>query len=141
MAASPPVLTMQSGAIPPDQGQQQQQPATNVEYGPQNPLHGDQEALERLCGLTKEEAQRIVSEIVQPIRTSWSTDRIMKMPNWLKSTEYDKGKQILGWDPASRTYFDAIAYARQQNQETDYSYLEKYVNNITQTCRRNFAVT
>jgi hypothetical protein len=63
----------------------------------------------------------------------------MKMPNWLKNTEYDKGKQILGWDPITRTYFDAVAYYRQNNQETDYSYLEKYVNNITQTCRRNFA--
>src|ERR1035441_2335295 len=63
----------------------------------------------------------------------------MKMPNWLKNTEYDKGKQILGWDPISRTYFDAVAWYRQNNQETDYSYLEKYINNITQNCRRNFA--
>lgn len=139
MAASPPVLTMQSGAMPPDQGQQGQVPSTNVEYGPQNPLHGDQEQLERMCGLTREEGQRIVAEIVQPFRTQWATDRIMKMPNWLKNTEYDKGKQILGWDPISRTYFDAVAWYRQNNQESDYSYLEKYVNNITQTCRRNFA--
>jgi hypothetical protein len=121
------------------QGQQQQQPTTNVEPSPQNPLHGDKDSPGRLGGLTTEEAQRIVGEIVQPTRTQWSTDRIMKMPNWLKNTDYDKNKQILGWDPASRTYFDAVAYARQQNQETDYSYLEKYVNNITQTCRRNFA--
>jgi hypothetical protein len=92
---------MQSGAMPPDQGQQGQVPSTNVEYGPQNPLHGDQEQLERMCGLTREEGQRIVAEIVQPFRTQWATDRIMKMPNWLKNTEYDKGKQILGWDPIS----------------------------------------
>ena len=111
----------------------------NVEHSPQNPLRGDQEALERMCGLTKEEGQRIVGEIIQPFRTQWATDRIMKMPNWLKNTEYDKGKQILGWDPISRTYFDAVAWYRQNNQESDYSYLEKYVNNITQTCRRNFA--
>jgi len=139
MAASPPVLTMQSGAMPPDQGQQQPQPSPNVEHNPQNPLRGDSEQLERMCGLTKEEGQRIVGEIIQPFRTQWATDRIMKMPNWLKSTEYDKGKQILGWDPISRTYFDAVAWYRQNNQESDYSYLEKYVNNITQTCRRNFA--
>jgi hypothetical protein len=130
---------MQSGASLPQQGTQQDKPAPNVERSPQNPLRGDQEQLERMCGLTKEEGQRIVGEIIQPFRTQWATDRIMKMPNWLKSTEYDKGKQILGWDPVSRTYFDAVAWYRQNNQESDYSYLEKYVNNITQTCRRNFS--
>jgi hypothetical protein len=129
---------MQSGEQPAAQGQQQTAPP-NIEHNPQHPLRGNKESQQRRSGLTKEEEQRIVSEIIQPFRTQWATDRIMKMPNWLKSTEYDKGKQILGWDPISRTYFDAVAWYRQNNQESDYSYLEKYVNNITQTCRRNFA--
>ena len=138
MAASPPVLTMQSGGMPQMQGQQQT-PLVNAESTPQNPQRGDKDAVARKSGLTKEQEDRIVAEIISPFRTQWSTDRIMKMPNWLKNTEYDKGKQILGWDPISRTYFDAVAWYRQNNQETDYSYLEKYINNITQTCRRNFA--
>ncbi len=137
MATSPPVLTMQSGGNIPASPQQQTTPSL-AEKTPQNPQHGDSQSLDRLHGLTKEQGERIVHEIIQPFRTQWATDRIMKMPNWLKSTEYDKGKQILGWDPITRTYFDAVAYYRQNNQETDYSYLEKYVNNITQTCRRNF---
>ena len=138
MAASPPVLTMQSGGNLPSSPQQTTTPAT-AEKTPQNPQPGDSQSLDRLHGLTKEQSERIVGEIIQPFRTQWATDRIMKMPNWLKNTEYDKGKQILGWDPITRTYFDAVAYYRQNNQETDYSYLEKYVNNITQTCRRNFS--
>ena len=112
--------------------------APNAERNPQNPLRGDTQDQDPQSGLNRDEKQRIVTEIVAPIRNQWATDRIMRMPNWLKNTEYDKGKQILGWDPISRTYFDAVAWYRQNNQETDYSYLEKYVNNITQTCRRNF---
>jgi hypothetical protein len=129
---------MQSGGNLPSSPQQTTTPAT-AEKTPQNPQPGDSQSLDRLHGLTKEQSERIVGEIIQPFRTQWATDRIMKMPNWLKNTEYDKGKQILGWDPITRTYFDAVAYYRQNNQETDYSYLEKYVNNITQTCRRNFS--
>ena len=112
--------------------------AVNAERNPQNPLRGDKQVQEANSGLTLEEQQRVVGEIIAPIRNQWATDRIMRMPTWLKNTEYDKGKQILGWDPVSRTYFDAVAWYRQNNQETDYSYLEKYINNITQTCRRNF---
>src|ERR1035438_559084 len=129
MATSPPILTMQSGGNIPASPQQQTTPAL-AEKTPQNPQHGDSQSLDRLHGLTKEQGERIVHEVIQPFRTQWATDRIMKMPNWLKSTEYDKGKQILGWDPITRTYFDAVAYYRQNNQETDYSYLEKYVNSI-----------
>lgn len=113
--------------------------ADGAEKTPQNPARETKEQAQQQSGLTHEEEQRIVGEIISPFRTQWATDRIMKMPNWLKNTEYDKGKQILGWDPISRTYFDAVAYYRQNNQQSDYSYLEKYVNNITQTSRRNFA--
>src|ERR1700732_2051756 len=136
MATNPAAVPMQQpGQMP----QQPDAPPKTAEHNAQNPLLGDKQEQERKSGLTSEQEQRIVSEIIQPFRTQWATDRIMKMPNWLKSTEYDKGKQILGWDPITRTYFDAVAWYRQNNQESDYSYLEKYVNNITQTCRRNFA--
>jgi hypothetical protein len=113
--------------------------APDAEKTPQNPDRQTKEQREQSWGLTREESDQIVSQIIHPLRTQWSTDRIMRMPNWLKNTEYDKGKQILGWDPITRTYFDAVAWYRQNNQQTDYSYLEKYVNNITQTTRRNFS--
>ena len=112
--------------------------APDAEKTPQNPQRGTKEQAEQKWGLSREESQRVVSEIIRPFRTQWATDRIMKMPNWLKNTEYDKGKQILGWDPMSRTYFDAVAWYRQNNQQTDYSYLEKYVNNLTQAFRKGF---
>lgn len=143
--ASSPVLTasfnpqqMLAQGAQPSQGRPTVD-AVDAEKTPQNPQRGTKEQLQQKWGLTHEESQRVVSEIVSPFRTQWATDRIMKMPNWLKNTEYDKGKQILGWDPISRTYFDAVAWYRQNNQQSDYSYLEKYVNNLTQTFRRNFA--
>jgi hypothetical protein len=102
------------------------------------PQRGDKEAIRARSGLTKEHEDMLVNEVIKAYRTQWATDRIMRMPTWLKNTEMDKGRQVLGWDPITRTYFDAVAYSRMNNQETDYSYLEKYVNNITQTVRRNF---
>lgn len=135
MATNPTIPAPGSAGAP----QPQIDDAANAERTPQNPLLGDKQVQEQRSGLTTEEQHRVVGEIIAPIRTQWAPDRIMRMPNWLKNTEYDKGKQVLGWDPISRTYFDAVAWYRQNNQETDYSYLEKYVNNITQTCRRNFS--
>ena len=134
MAASPVVPTPGMTGAP----QPVSHDAPDAERTPQNPLRGDLETQVLKSGLTHSEQDQVVGEIIKPIRTQWNTDRIMRMPNWLKNTEYDKGKQILGWDPISRTYFDAVAWYRQNNQQSDYSYLEKYVNNITQTCRRNF---
>ena len=89
-------------------------------------------------GLTEEQNQTVVTSIIQPYRTQWSVNRIEQMPQWLKFAEFDRGRQVLGWDPITRTYFDAIAWNRYNNQDVDYSYLEKYVNNITQIVRRNF---
>ena len=89
-------------------------------------------------GLTEEQNQTVVTSIIQPYRTQWSVNRIEQMPQWLKFAEFDRGRQVLGWDPITRTYFDAIAWNRYNNQDVDYSYLEKYVNNITQMVRRNF---
>lgn len=136
MAAGMQQMGMQPPKTPPGRPTVQ---AENAEKTPQNPETSTKEQIEQDTGLTHEDEQRIIAEIIAPFRTQWATDRIMKMPNWLKNTEYDKGKQILGWDPISRTYFDAVAWYRQNNQQTDYSYLEKYVNNITQTTRRNFS--
>lgn len=119
-------------------GQQAQERKQQFEHTPDAPQKGDPAQQPGKFGLTPEQEQMLVTEIIHAYRTQWATDRIMRMPNWLKNTEYDKGRQVLGWDPITRTYFDAVAWYRQNNQENDYSYLEKYINNITQTVRRNF---
>ncbi len=116
----------------------QAKPTEQFQHSSENPSDLDKSQLVRESGLTNDEEQIVVAQIIHAYRTQWATDRIMRMPNWLKNAEFDKGRQVLGWDPITRTYFDAVAWYRQNNQETDYSYLEKYVNNITQMMRRNF---
>jgi hypothetical protein len=111
---------------------------TAFEHTADAPEVKDQQQVTQVSGLTDEEQQRIVKEIIHPYRTQWSTDRILRMPEWLKYTEFDKGNQILEWDPQTRNWFDAVAWARQQNQETDYTRLERYLNNITQKIRKTF---
>lgn len=113
-------------------------PVQQVQHTPDNPMPVSEDQQAKATGLTKVHEDMLVKEIIQPYRTQWATERILRMPTWLKNTEFDKGRQVLGWDPASRTYFDAIAWYRQNNTGVDYSYLEKYINNITQTVRRNF---
>jgi hypothetical protein len=127
-----PMATQQGQQMPPAM------PKANAEPTPQNPDRNTQEQSEESWGLTPDETDTVVNGIIKPIRARWSTNRILQMPTWLRNFEFDRGRQILGWDPVSRTYFDAVAWCRQNNQETDYSYLEKYINNITQAVRRNF---
>lgn len=112
--------------------------ATHYEHGTDAPQTKGEDDIYAPHGLTPEMGQQIIKEIIHPYRTQWATNRITKMVNWLKAIEFDKGRQVLGWDPTTRTYFDAVAYYRQNNQGEDYAYLEKYTNNITQTIRRNF---
>lgn len=113
-------------------------PTQQTQHTPDNPMPVTAEQKVRASGLSKEYEAMLVGQLIQPYRTQWATERILRMPTWLKNTEFDKGRQVLGWDPVTRTYFDAIAWYRQNNSGVDYSYLEKYINNITQTVRRNF---
>lgn len=121
----------------------QQMPHSQFEYGSENPHQGSPDTQmqpgiqKKASGLTEQQEQETV-QIITQYRNQWQTNRIEQMPKWLKNAEFDRGRQVLGWDPITRTYFDAVAWYRQNNQDTDYSYLEKYVNNITQTVRRNF---
>lgn len=110
-----------------------------VETTPSNPqlMTGEQQT--EMQGLNDGEKAKLVEEIILPYRTQWSADRLLRMPYWLKNTEFDKGRQILSWDQATGTWFDSIAWYRQNGgDDEDCTYLEKYINNITQMLRKSY---
>jgi hypothetical protein len=84
-------------------------------------------------GFSDDEKAQIVG-LIQTYRKQWAQDRMLRFPSWLKNIQMYKGIQVLGWDPGSNTYFDALGWYRQQgnNDGADDTYLEKYINNITQ---------
>lgn len=103
-----------------------------AESSPDNPQTetADQQQAEE--GLTDDEKTALV-ELISSYRKQWSTDRLLRFPQWLKNTLFYKGIQVLGWDPSSSTYFDALSWYRQNGSAAaDDTYLEKYINNITQ---------
>lgn len=107
---------------------------------PHNPQLVTGQEQVRESGLLHEEEQTIISAIVQPYRTQWSTNRMARLPSWLKNTEFYKGNQVLSWDPKTRTWFDAVAWYQngQGNQDHDNTYLTRYVNNLTQSLGTSF---
>jgi hypothetical protein len=83
-------------------------------------------------GITDDDKTAIV-QLITSYRQQWTTDRLLRFPQWLKNTQMYKGIQVLGWDPGNNTYFDALAWYRQNgDSNADDTYLEKYINNITE---------
>jgi hypothetical protein len=110
----------------------QQQPEQNdLDYSPDNPKVTDDQ--DNFCGVSEEDRKTLVT-IITKYREGWAPDRLYRIPVWMKSILFYRGMQVLGWDPSSQTYFDALAWYRQGGgQEAgEADYLEKYINNITQ---------
>lgn len=110
--------------------QSEEQPV--VEFSTENPQTIDPQEQLQEYDLSDEDKGRLV-KIVTSYRSQWAPDRILRMPNWMKNVYFSRGIQILGWDKQLGTYFDALAYYRQQGQTTDGddTYLERYTNNLT----------
>lgn len=116
----------------------------DVQHTVENPSTATEQEQANKYGFTPAELQKILTEIVAPYRRDWSAFRAVRLPRWLKNTEFDKGNQILAWDPGSKTYFDALAWYRQQGNngegvdEYDDERLDWSINNITQMLRTAF---
>lgn len=133
LAGQPPVDPGMLAALQPKPPQ--------VENSPSNPQPVSGEEQIDASGLTKEDWNILVDQITLSYRTQWSTDRILRIPRWLKATEFDKGNQNLAWDQVSKTWFDAVAWYRQNGGEEDVTYLEKYDNNITRMLRKSYVAS
>jgi hypothetical protein len=115
--------------------------APQVEATPANPQPVSGKEQIAAEGLTDEDWNILIDEIITPYRTEWAPNRLLQLPRWIKAAEYDKGNQNLAWDPVSKQYFDAVAWYRQNGGEEDVTYLEKYTNNITRMLRRSYVAS
>jgi hypothetical protein len=115
---------------------------SDVDYTPDNPQLVDSQQEIQSLGISEEDQNRLV-ETITAYRTQWAQDRLLRIPIWMKNILMYRGKQVLGWDPAQQTYFDALAWYRQSGnqQDGDDTYLEKYINNITQMLGTAFVGT
>src|ERR1700761_6690713 len=107
-----------------------------------NPSELPADQIEQMLGVTEAEKTKIV-ETITSYRGQWAPDRILRFANWQKNGMFYKGQQILAWDPETQTYFDAVAWFRQQGKAAAGQEIgaEKYQNNITQMLGTGFVGT
>jgi hypothetical protein len=80
--------------------------------------------------------RRDLLECVRLYRDSWMTNRLELFRIWSRNSLFRKGIQVLGWDPGTGNWFDALAYYRESGaaapgEDTD---LEPFITNVTLTC-------
>lgn len=113
----------------------------DVSYGPDNPQTQPIETQQQVLQISDEYKKLMVDTITQ-YRTQWAPERLMRIPMWMKNALMYRGQQVLGWDPGEGTYFDALAWWKKEGkQDGADTYLEKYINNITQMLGDSFIGT
>jgi hypothetical protein len=112
------------------------------EFGVDNPQKTDPREQELEWGVDEEDRRKLIDTVTM-YRSQWAPDRLLRFPQWMKNAMFYRGQQILAWDPNSRTYFDALAWFRQEGKAAEGQDLglEKYVNNITQMLGTGFVGT
>lgn len=132
MATSAPMMSGQPG-----------QQNVDIAFGPDNPNPITADQQKQQFGLPEGYAEKIRLTI-QSYRDGWGPDRLLRIPNWMRNVLMFRGSQLLGWDPGSNTYFDALSWYRTEGRKEgdgDDTYMEKYANNITQMLESGFVGT
>ena len=98
--------------------------------GTQNPQTTEQSYFS--LGNVTEEDQKTLVDTITTYCNQWSTDRMERMRVWMKNVLMYKGMQVLQWDTTTNTWFDALAWYRQNKAEDgEQVELDRWVNNIT----------
>jgi hypothetical protein len=111
-----------------------QQPGNSTQsvaaIGPQNPSPGTPDSPFSLSGVVKEDQDQLVG-ILSDYRNSWAQDRLERIRQWTENVFYWKGIQVIRWDTATNCWYDALAWARSQNQDNgEDTDLERWINPI-----------
>jgi len=114
----------------------------DIAYGPDNPQTESIDQQQQQLQIPDAYKDLMVRTITI-YREQWAPDRLLRLPQWMKNVLMFRGQQILGWDQGSGTYFDALAWWRKEGKQQDGAdtYLEKYINNITQMLETAFVGT
>lgn len=135
---SPPVMDMQPGAPAPQSSVGADQ--KHVTPTSQSPSGANPSSVLQAAQMTQEDVQKFI-DIAKAYRDGWNTDRLLRIAQWMKNVMFDRGQQVLAWDPDSKTYFDALAWYRQNGDTAEADEVERFVNNITQMMKMAFVGT
>lgn len=93
-------------------------------------------------GVSDEDRAELL-QCIRLYRDSWMTDRLERFRNWTRNSLFRKGVQVLGWDPGTNNWFDALAWYRQSGraQDGEDTNLEPFITNVTLTCCNAFVTT
>src|SRR5271157_5998518 len=81
--------------------------------------------------ISKEDQKQIV-DIITEYRSSWMQDRLERGRQWMENLFYWKGIQVIRWDTATNCWYDALSWARTQNQDSgEDTDLERWINPLT----------
>lgn len=116
-------------------GMMPQNPASQIAaIGPQNPSKAVPGATYFSTGNVSTDDQEILVDTISEYRNSWSQDRLERIRVWMENIFYWKGIQVIKWDSGQSCWYDALAWARSQNQDSDSGEdtdIERWINPLT----------
>lgn len=83
-----------------------------------------------LSDVLEEDQKKLVSTI-SDYRNSWAQDRLERIRQWMENIFYWKGVQVIRWDTSTNCWYDALAWARQNQDSGEDTDLERWINPIT----------
>lgn len=86
--------------------------------------------------------RRVLLDCIREYRNSWMANRIELFRIWSRNSLFRKGIQILGWDPSSNAWFDALAaYRKSGEHDGEDTNLEPFISNVTLACCMIYTTT
>jgi len=99
--------------------------------GPENPLQTDPNEPFSTQGVSAFD-QKMLVDTITDYRNSWSQDRLERIRQWMENLFYWRGIQIIRWDTSSNCWYDVLAWARAQGQDSgEDTDLERWINPLT----------
>jgi hypothetical protein len=113
----------------------------DISYSPDNPQEKPIEQQQAELQIP-DEYKKLMVDTITMYRGQWAPERLMRIPEWTKNALMYRGQQVLGWDQGQNTYFDALAWWKKEGRADGAdTYLERYINNITQMLGDSFIGT
>lgn len=99
--------------------------------GPQNPSQmgpEEQDSPFTVSGVTDDD-QKLLVETISEYRNSWAQDRLERIRQWTQNVFYWKGIQVIQWDTSTNSWYNALAWARDNGQDSgEDTDLERWIN-------------
>lgn len=113
----------------PQGGQQGGGTTQNVaEPSSQNPSQVQPQNSYFTTGNVSVEDQQMIKDIITEYRADWMQDRLERGRQWMQNLFYWKGIQCIRWDTSNNCWYDALAWARSEDDGGEDTDLERWIN-------------